>query len=117
MNSFHLEVLVLDCLPKDDGKFEVGLPILFNNLSEAVKEKKPHYLENAPNIDEMTKEERTRAVALLKQTSDQAKIKKWLQIFGKEFSPKSKGNPAKKKKKDDFGNLTGDDPYMFIGDD
>jgi len=117
MNSFHLEVLVLDCLPKDNGKFKIGLPILFNNLSEAVKEKKPHYLKDAPIIDEMTEDERTKAMKLLKQSFIQSKNKNWIFVFGKEFSPKSKGNPTKKKKKDDFGNLDGDDPYMFIGDD
>ena len=85
MNSFHVEVLVLDHIPIEERSYENGMITLFEQFSEAVKERKSHSLEGAPNIDEMTAQERERAIKLLKLSLDQANNGDWQLVFGEKF--------------------------------
>jgi len=85
INSFHLEVLVLDNMPINEERYSEGVKSLFGNISKAVEEKRPHYSENAPNIDEMTLDERLRAIRLLNLSYSQANNNRWDLVYGKRF--------------------------------
>ncbi len=85
MNSFHIEVLVLDHIPHEERSYENGTIILFECFTEAVKERKSHTLEGAPHIDEMTPQERERAISLLDLSLKQAEAGDWKLVFGNKF--------------------------------
>lgn len=85
MNSFHIEVLVLDHILIDERSYEKGMITLFECFIEAVKERKSHTLEGAPHIDEMTPQERERTIRLLDLSFKQAKTGNWKSVFGKKF--------------------------------
>jgi len=123
LSSFHLEALVLDEIPKNVEKYSKGMGSLFRNIAKSLKERKKNPIKEAPYIDNLTLNERERAIKLLKQSELQVNQKEWVFIFGKVFNENQKistipsTKKSKKKKKFDPGILDGDDPYIFYDDD
>jgi len=85
LNSYHLEVLVLDNLPNNVSSYPDGMIVLLENISTTVLQRKPHPLIGAPYVDELTPEERENVSKKLKDSSYQAKAEKWKYVFDSKF--------------------------------
>jgi len=85
LNSYHLEMLVLDKLPNTINSYPDGMKVLLEKLSDAVMHRIPHPLIGAPYVDELTNEERELASKKLKDSFYQARVDKWEFVFDQSF--------------------------------